>query len=311
MPLFSRKRLLLASAETTYATSSAPTGTNAVLVEKLEVSPLEMEMKEREVINGLFGNRDNVVGQRMVSAKFTCELAGSGTAGTAPRYGDLLKACGCSETIVATTSVTYAPVSASFSSCTLDFYIDGGVRQLIVGARGTFALDYKVGEAPKINFEMMGLYGTPTVVANPTATYTNQAAPVAVNSDNTTTVSVHSYAACMNAFQFNVANDLVFRKLAGCSKEVIVSDRSPAGEITIELPTVTAKDYFTIASNQTKGAINLVHGTTAGNIATFNAPSTAFNGLSYEDADSVQHLKLPFRAIPSGTGNNEFTLAFT
>ena len=62
------------------------------------------------------------------------ELAGSGTAGTAPRYGALLQACGLSETIVASTSVTYAPVSSAFSSATIYFNNDG-IRHILTGCR--------------------------------------------------------------------------------------------------------------------------------------------------------------------------------
>lgn len=310
MPLLTRKRLLLAKSEDTYGTSSTPTGSEAILVTNLDVEPLAMDLKEREIITGNLGNRDNVVGRRMVSVKFSLELAGSGAAGTAPRVSPILKACGLSETISNGVSVTYAPVSSSFSSCTLDFYIDG-LRQLIVGARGTFSLDMSAGETPKINVDMMGIYGTPTAVSNPSVTYANQAAPVAVNSDNTTTVSVHGYSACMQAYSLQVANSMVFRQLAGCSKQVIIADRKPSGEITIELPPVGTKDYFSIASAQTKGSISVVHGQTAGNIVTVTTATAAFDSPSYVDADGIQHLKLPFRPIPTSSGNDEFSLVLT
>ncbi|MCK7495178.1 MAG: hypothetical protein MZW92_31855 [Comamonadaceae bacterium] len=40
---------------------------------------------------------------------FDVEIKGSGAAGTAPELGVLLKGCGFGETVVAVTSVTYAP----------------------------------------------------------------------------------------------------------------------------------------------------------------------------------------------------------
>lgn len=310
MPLLTRKRLLLAKSENTYGTSAAPDGSNAILVSNLEVEPLAMELVARELITGNLGNRDNVVAQRAARVTFAVELAGSGAAGTAPRFGPVLKACGFSETVSASTSVTYAPVSASFSSCTLDFYQDGN-RQLITGTRGTWSLEMGIGQIPQLNFEMMGLYATPTALANVTPTYANQAAPVAVNSDNTTNVSVHSYSACMNAFSLQVANEMVFRQLAGCTKEVIISDRAPTGSITIELPPIGTKDYFSLASAQTKGSISLQHGQTAGNIATITAATSAFDSPTYEDGDGIQHLVLPFRPIPTSAGNDEFSLVFT
>ena len=132
-----RNRLALVKSESTYGTSSSPAATDALLFTELDVEPLAMELLERETIQAYMGNRASVVGQRSVPVKATVEMAGSGTAGTAPRYGPLLKACGLSETIVTSTSVTYAPVSTSFSSYTMDFYADNGSRQAITGIRGT------------------------------------------------------------------------------------------------------------------------------------------------------------------------------
>lgn len=314
MPLYTRKRLLLAKSEDTYGTSAAPTGTEAILVTNLEVQPLVMELIERETITGIFGQRDNVVGQRMAQINFDVELAGSGTAGTAPQWSPIMKACGFSETLVGASpgpaSVTYAPISASFSSCTLTFFNDG-IKQVVTGARGTWSLSMAIGEIPTLSFEMMGWYASPNATANVTPNYANQVAPVAVNSDNTTSVSVHSYSACMNAFSLQVANNLVFRQLAGCTKQVLISDRKPAGEITLELPAFGTKDFYGIANAQTKGSISLQHGQTAGNIITIACPTSAFDSPSYEDGDGIQHLKLPFRPIPTSAGNDEFSLVLT
>lgn len=314
MPLLTRKRLLLAASESPYGTSAAPTGSDAVLISGLEVEPLQLELADRELIQGYLGNSAQLVTQRSVSVQFDVEIAGSGTAGTAPRWGPLMKACGFSETIVGPSpgpaKVTYAPVSASFSSCTLDFRNDG-IKHLVVGARGTASLSLTAGEIPKISFDMMGIYAVPTADANPAVTYTNQAVPLAVTSDATTTVSVHSYASCMQAFSLDVGNEMVFRQLAGCSKEIIIPNRAPSGEITIELPPLGTKDFFSIASSQAQGAITWTHGTTAGNIVTFTANNCALGAPSLVDGDGVQHITLPFRPIPTVTGNDEFTLVLT
>ena len=61
-------------------------------------------------------------------------------AGTAPPYGDALLACGLAETIVASTSVAYNPVSAAFSSATIECFIDT-IKHQMLGARGNVARD--------------------------------------------------------------------------------------------------------------------------------------------------------------------------
>jgi hypothetical protein len=114
-----RKRLLLAKIETTYGTDPTPAATDAVLVSALEVQPLQLELKDRELILGYLGNTEMVVGQRLVSVSFDVEIAGSGTAGTAPKWSALMQACGFSETIVASqaspTRQSAAPSKASRS----------------------------------------------------------------------------------------------------------------------------------------------------------------------------------------------------
>ena len=305
-----KKRLILAKAESSYGVSPTPTGTDALLVSNLDVKPLELELKDRELIFGYYGNSEKLVGQRMVGISFDVELAGSGTAGTAPRWGAVMNACGFSENVVASTSVTYALVSTGQTSVAIDFYADG-TRHLALGCRGTWSLEATAGEIPKIKFELMGIYQAATATSNPTPTYALQADPVVFNSTNTTPVAVHGYAACLEAFSLSLGNETPFRQLAGCTQRVAITDRAPEGEVTIEAPALGTKDYFTAASAQTLGELSFTHGGTAGNIVTFTAPTCNLGSPAYGESDGVLMLKLPFMPVPTSAGNDEFTLVLT
>lgn len=306
-----RNRLALVKTEGTYGTSSSPAATDALLFTELDVEPLSMELIERETIQAYMGNRPSIVGQRSTPVKATVEMAGSGTAGTAPRWGPLLMACGLSETIVASTSVTYAPVSSSHSSYTMDYYADNGSRQAIAGIRGTAEFSLSTGEVPTIAFDQMGIYAAPGALSRPTETYSNQAAPVAVNSDNTTSVSVHGFSACMSQFSLSLGVEMVFEQKAGCTKQVRLTNRKPSGSLTIELPAFATKDFISTASAQTTGAISWVHSGGAGNIITMTLGQVAFDSPTLEDGDSVTHITLPFRPLPTSAGNNEISLVLT
>ena len=306
-----RNRLALVKAESTYGTNPTPAATDALLFTELDVSPLEMELLERETIQSYFGGRESVVGQRSVPISATVEMAGSGTAGTAPRYGPLLTSCGLGETIVAATSVTYAPVSTAFDGYTMQFFVDNGSEQAITGIRGSFDISMSVNVIPTIAFSQMGIFAAPTALSRPSETYSAQATPLAVNADNTATVSVHGFSACMTEFSLSLGTEMVFEQKAGCTKQVRLTDRVTTGSITIELPAFATKDFLSIASAQTQGNINWVHGSTAGNIITFNADQAAFDSPTYVESDSVTHITLPFRCLPSSAGNDDFTLAFT
>jgi len=310
MPLLTRKRLILAKAEATYGTDSTPAGADAVLVRNLDITPLEADTVSRDLIRPYLGNSEQLLANTRVGITFEVELAGSGTAGTAPRFGALLKACGFSETVVATTSVTYAPVSSSFSSATIYFNNDG-VLHKATGCRGTFTMTCNLNEIPVISFTMTGIYNAPTDTVAPATTYTNQATPLIFKEGNTSNFSLLSYAGCLMNVSFDVANEVVHRELIGCTRQVLITNRAPAGEVVIEAPTIAQKDYFTVANNNTTGSLTFTHGTTAGNIVAFTAQKVDLTNPSYSDSDGIQMLNLPYVAIPTSAGNDEVSLVFT
>lgn len=310
MPLLSRKRLILAKAETTYGTDSVPTGTDAVLVRNLDITPLSGDLVSRDLIRPYIGNFDQLIARTSVQISFEVELAGSGTAGTAPRYGAILKACGMSETIVASTSVTYAPVSSSFSSVSIYFNVDG-VLHKITGCRGDVSMNVAVGQIPTIKFTMTGVYNPPSDTAQPSVTYTAQATPLVFRQGNSSAFSFFSFSGVLQSVEFNLANSLVYRELVGGTKEALITDRKPAGTVVIEAPTITAKDYFTAALGTSYGNLTFLHGTTAGNRVTFAANQVDLLNPTYQDQDSVMMLSVPYVATPTTAGNDEFSLAFT
>jgi hypothetical protein len=310
MPLLSRKRLIQAKTETTYGTDATPAAADAILVRSLEITPLQADVVSRDLIRPYLGNSPQLLAQTRVEINFEVELAGSGTAGTAPAYDSLLKACGMSSTVVASTSVTYAPVSSDVSSATIYFSNDG-VRHRLTGARGSFSLNCVVGQIPTINFNFMGIYNAPTDTAAPTPVYANQAEPLIFKDGNTTSFSLFSYAGCLQSLELDLANEMIYRELVGCTKSVLLTDRKPAGTVVIEAPTIAQKDYFAIANGSSTGNLTFQHGTTAGNRVTVTSPQTDITNPSYTDQDGIQMLSLPFASVPTSAGNDELTLVYT
>lgn len=305
-----RKRLILVKKEVTPGTDSSPAGTDALLVRNLDITPIEADLVSRDLIRPYLGNSPQLLANSRVSLTFQVELAGSGTAGTAPRFGSVLQACGMVEAVVASTSVTYAPISASFSAVTIYFNNDG-VLHKATGCRGTFALNAAVGEIPTIDFTMTGIYNAPTDTAAPAVTYSAQASPLVFRQGNTSAFQFFSYAGCLQSVSFDIANSIVYRELVGCTKEVLITDRRPAGTVMIEAPALATKDYFALAQTETTGNLTFLHGTTAGNRVTLTAPQCDIANPSYSDQDGIQMLNIPYIAVPTTTGNDEVSLAFT
>jgi hypothetical protein len=208
-------------------------------------------------------------------------------------------------------NVRYRPVSTGFESATIYFNNDG-ILHKATGCRGTFTMNCEVGQIPTIAFTMTGIYNAPTDTAAPATTYSDQATPLIFKAGNTSAVSVLGYAdCCLMSVNLDIANEIVYRELVGCTKQVLITNRAPAGEVMIEAPTIAAKDYFTIANNDTTGLLTFMHGTTAGNQVTMLAPIVDILNPTYSDSDGIQMLTLPYVAIPSSAGNDELTLTFS
>jgi len=311
MALLTRKRLLLAKAETTYGTDSSPAGTDAILVRQLEITPLQSDTVERELVRPYLGAAQTLLANTRVEVTFQVELAGSGSVGTAPAYGSILKACGFSETVSAGVSVTYAPVSSSFSSVTIYYNVDG-VRHKLTGCRGTFTLNGTVGEIPYIEFTMTGIYNAPTDTALPSATYSNQAVPLVFKNGNTTSFQLLSYAGCLQSVELDLGNEVAYRELVGCTKEVLITDRKLSGTVMIEAVALATKNYFSAAtSDSSLGNLQFTHGTAAGNIITVSSSTIDLGDVSYDDQDGITMLSIPVVAVPTTSGNDEVSIVYT
>lgn len=311
MALLTRKRVILIEAESSYGTDPTPGATDAVLVRDLSITPQSSDVVSRELIRPYLGASEQLLANTRVECTFAVELTGSGSAGTAPRYGSALKACGLSEVVVSSTRVTYAPVSASFSSVTIHYNIDG-VRHIVTGARGTVELSAEVGQIPVLNFTMQGIYNAPTDTALPSVTYGAQEEPLIFKNGNTTSFQLLSYAGALSSVSFDLGNELIYQELVGGTKQVLLVDRMASGSVTIEQPTIAQKDFFAAALvDSSLGNLQFTHGTTAGNIIQFTSSKVDIGDVNYGDIDGISSLEIPYTLVPSTSGNDEFALIYT
>ena len=310
MALLTRKRVILIEAESSYGTDPTPTATDVVLVRDLSITPQSSDVVNRDVVRPFLGASEQLLANTSVEVSFSVELAGSGAAGTAPRYGAALKACGLSETVSSGTSVTYAPVSSSFSSVTIHYNTDG-VRHKVTGARGTVVLNASVGEIPSLDFTFTGIYNAPDDSALPSVTYGNQATPLVFKNGNTTSFQLLSFSAALMSLSMDLGNSTVYRELVGGTKEVIITDRAASGSVSIEAVALSSKDYFAAAlTDSSLGNLTITHGTAAGNIVSFSSAKVDIGDVAYGEADGIQMLEIPYTLVPSASGN-ELSLVFT
>ena len=309
-----RKKFLIAKIETTYGTDPSPVGgSDAVQVTNLELTPIESDNVQAAAFQGFLGNstRGTLVANKRVSVTFDVELAGSGAAGTAPAFGPLLKACGLSQTVVSSVSVTYAPVSSSFDSATIYCFYDG-TQHKITGARGTVSFNMTAGQFAVASFNFIGIYNAPDGTAlSGSFTVANQAAALEVNDTNVTTATFHGVTSSrIESFDLALNNELLYKETAS-NQEVLITNRAPGGTAVIEAPAIGTTDFFGKAVAVATGSTSLVLGATGGNIVTVNAAQTDITGCSYADTNGVIALSMPYLALPTTAGNNEMSLVFT
>lgn len=138
MSLLQRKRTILAKIETTYGTDPTPTGaSNAILIKNLTVTPQETTLVSRDLVRPYLGNFSQLPAAIFGKLAFEIELAGSGTAATSPAYGPLLRACGLSETTLAS-AVTGTATAGAAGTITLTSTsaVDGFYQGMLVTLTG-------------------------------------------------------------------------------------------------------------------------------------------------------------------------------
>lgn len=308
MPLLHRKKGLAAKIESTYGTDPtiAP-ATDSIQTYQLEINPLEGDFVNRDIDRAQLGAEGDVLVSKRTAINFGIEAQSSGTLGTAPAWGKLLRGCGFAETINAGVSVVYAPVSSAFSSLWMEGNIDGN-KHVAKGARGNFSLQWAAKGIPRFNFGFMGLYVAPVSAALPTYTLTPWKIPVPVGKANTTTASLHGTALNLSDFSLDVQNAIEHRDIVNV-EEVLIVDREVRGSMTFEAPLISTKDWYASILARTRGALQIVHGVGAGYILQIDAPVVEISNPRYSEQQGVAMMTVDIILVPNSTaGNDELTI---
>ena len=308
--LYWKSKTLLAKIEVSYGVDPTPTGAaNAILATNVRLLPMEGQDVDRDLEQPYFGASGMIPVGLYSSLTFDVELAGSGAAGTAPAYGPLLRMCGAAETVNAGVSVEYTPITDSPESGTIYFAIDT-VRHVLLGSRGSFVMTVNAQGIPILRFTFTGLFTVPTTQAKVTPTLTGFKDPLVATKANTPTFTIGGTAFVLRNFEFNLGNQVEQRLLIGYEGIEIV-DRTESVKATVEAVALGTYDPFTIAKDQTKQAIQLIHGTAAGGICTLDMTSTQQKRLTgYEQAQNVLEWPLEFTPLPTA-GDDQWTLTIS
>ena len=308
MPLIEKRSQLAAKVEGTEGTAEALAAADAVLARNIKFDP-DIEVEELGLVSSSLSPFAGVAGARQAKMSFECELKGSGTEGTAPEIGPLLRACGFEETIVAATSVTYDPASASVPSLTIAKYVDGK-RYLMAGARGNFEIELKAGKAGIVKFDFMG-----TAIADSDASLlsgisyqTTRAQPF-----QNASFTINSYSAIIEALAIAAGNKIELRDSVNSAQgflSAVITERLATLKLNPEDVLIATHDFWDDWEAGTLVALSATLGATAGNILTITAPKAQYGkvGQGERKGFATHEIEGIFRR---NSGDDELSLAFT
>jgi len=304
-----RKKIVLFKLEPTYGVDPTPTGAaNALQTVNFKWMPMQGKDIERNLEQPYMGAQGTLPAELHAKVTFDVELEPSGTAGLAPAWGPLLRACGVAETIVADTSVTYNPVSDGHESATLYFSLDG-TKYVSYGARGTVTMDFEASDIPYLRFEFTGLFTKPTEAVMDTPILAAWKKPQVV-SDANTSFSLNAMSLVLRKLSLNLGNEVNPSFLIG-EEMVDITGKVDAVDMTVKAVPLTTFDPYSAALSDDDLPLSLVHGLVAGRIATLAIPKLEIQRPeSMEDVNGKVEWPLRAQALPTA-GNDQWTLTLT
>lgn len=309
MPLYWKSKTLLAKLETAYGTDSAPTAAaNAVMALNVSFAPMEGQDVTRNLEMPAMGALPSIPVGVYSTLTFEVELVGSGTLGTAPAFGPLLRMCAVAEVVTAGTKVEYSPITDGQESGSIYFAIDT-IKHVMLGCKGTAVTTTNAQGIPVIRFTMTGLFTTPANAAKVTPVFTAWKTPSVATKANTPTFTIGGTAFILRNFAFDLGCDVQTRMLIG-SEAVLIVDKTEKLSAQVEAVPLTTYNPFSIAQNQTTQAIQLIHGTVAGSRVQLDFPKAQqarLNGYAIEQ--NILEWPLDFMPL-ANSGNDQWKLSF-
>ncbi len=308
------RELLLAKTEAVYGTDPLPTAAaNAVLTENLSWSHAGLKMEKRPSVRISNAPLQDIYGGSLKTVTFDVDLRGSGAAGTAPDFDALLQACGMVDTIVAATSCSYAPSSipASQTSCTIYYYEDGSLVKL-TGCRGSYQVDLKAGQVPKIKFTMTGHWSPMTDVALPTPTLNATVPPAALG----VPVALGAYSPIVETFMVDagIKVDMVPEINAPDGYgPVLITERMIHGTIDPQADTVADYPFLADFTGGVLASLSTgVIGVTAGNRFQITMPAVYFTEIKPGARNGVRVYDCDYAAVENGANlDSDISIEFT
>ncbi|WP_353980936.1 hypothetical protein [Salinicola endophyticus] len=295
------RRVIRFGLEASYNAEAMPAEMAAIQPTSIEVTPLSGDDIQRSVIRPYYGNTPSLPGEKHMQVQLAVEMVSPQSAGSAPPWGSLLRACGFAETLIAAdgdtpAQVVYTPVSDNEASGRLYCHVDKTLHEGR-GARGTVQFALNAQSVPTMTVTFMALLRPIVDAQLPTVDLDAWQAPLAINSTNTD-LSVFGRASTpFSQFSLDMAVQTRHRTVVDAN-DVAITGRAPTGSMQIDDPGVGEINFFQRALAREPGPIVFAHGTEAGKTLELNLPRVTIQAPSYADDEGDQMLTIPYTPEP-------------
>lgn len=310
-PYFWTTKILLAKIEATYGVDPLPVAASGILAKDVSLSPMEGGEAERDLETGFMGQEGSLPTELAMKLTYKVELVGSSAKGLPPEAGRLLRACGCAETIVATTSVIYNPVSPPNLDSITHYLWIGDTLYKLIGGRGNVVMRWPAQKIPYLEFTFMGLFLVPAEATRVTPNNNTFMKPELPSSAKTPTFTINGTTLILREASLDLANQLQGRFLIG-SESIQITDRKELFAAQVEATPLATFNPFALAQAATYVPVVLVHGTADGRRSTLNIPSLQIRRMQgLQNNQNIKEWPLTGAPIATLAGNDQWTLKFT
>jgi hypothetical protein len=310
--MFKSFNLVWAKIEGTYGQDPTPTDLlNGILTGPISIEPTYRKL-DRLNVKGFLGNRPMLNIGETVKISFETELKGSGAAGTPPEIGVLFEGCGMAHTNTPATSDEYVPDDDIDGNSITIYGQQHDHKYVITGCRGTWSLEAKAGEYPKIKWEFTGLYADPTDNTMPTNTVYNATVPPIVKSATFILGSFDTEAIVEN-FKLVYGNEIAKRPSVNAATGFLahfIKERKVTAQVDPEAVALSVWNPLALMQANTDVAMAITFGSAAGNILTLNAPKVVIDSAKYADRENILTWDGSLLVCPDA-GEDDVTLTFT
>ena len=310
------RAVLMVKLQTAEGSAATPDGTNdAMWVESFTATHNTNMIERAPYLRPYAGAVGRDQGTETISFAFDVPLDGSGTAGTAPAFSDLLRACRAAETVSAGNRVEYTPISTANEFATV-YYEEDGIRYAATDCIGTMDIRMLVGEVAKLHFEMTGIKASAAAQTLSTPVLTAWRPGLLVtdaNSGDFLLGPTYSAGALSSGtaypsrgLEMASADALAFTELLGGNR-MDYDGRASTLKTTLDLTVAQEVTFRTALAAGTETTFGITHGTTAGRIIVLYGPKARPADIQPTAVNGRRLFEVSYDLLPSA-GNDEWRL---